>query len=107
MVSDEMNKNKLAKGGQENLAGTSSLYEQVREILDSARARVARSVNFEMVRAYWLVGQAIVEHEQQGKERADYGEQLVESLAARLKAEGLKCFQSRNLWRMREFYLKF
>ncbi len=90
-----------------SLETASTLYEQVREILDAARARVARSVNTEMVRAYWLVGKAIVEHEQQGKERADYGKQLVESLAARLKAERLKGFQARNLWRMRDFYLKF
>jgi hypothetical protein len=45
------------------LENASTLYEQVREILDTARQRVARSVNTEMVRAYWLVGQAIVEHE--------------------------------------------
>ncbi len=83
------------------------LFERVREILDSAKSNVARSVNTEMVRAYWLIGQAIVEDEQQGKERADYGEQIIKSLAARLKAEGLKGFQARNLWRMRDFYLKF
>ncbi len=79
----------------------------MREILDAARTRVARSVNSEMVRAYWHIGQAIVEHEQQGKERAGYGEQLIESLAARLRAEKLKGFGRRNLAWMREFYLKF
>ena len=102
-----MKEDKLAKAEQENLAETSSLYEQVREILDAARTRVARSVNSEMVSAYWQIGQVIVEHEQQGKERASYGEQLIESLAARLKAEGLKGFGRRNLAWMREFYLKF
>ncbi len=97
----------LAKIERARVTKASTLYERVREILDAARRQVARSVNFEMVRAYWLIGQAIVEDEQQGKERADYGEQLMESLAARLKAEGLKGFQTRNLWRMRDFYLKF
>jgi len=106
-VNGEMKEDKLAKAEQENLAETSSLYEQVREILDAARTRVARSVNSEMVSAYWQIGQVIVEHEQQGKERASYGEQLIESLAARLKAEGLKGFGRRNLAWMREFYLKF
>lgn len=90
-----------------DLTETSRLFERVREILDSAKSNVARSVNTEMVKAYWLIGQAIVEDEQQGKERADYGEQIVKSLAARLKVAGLKGFQARNLWRMRDFYLKF
>lgn len=63
------------------------LYERVRAILDEGRARVARSVNSEMVRAYWLIGEAIVQHEQQGQERADYGARLIESLAERLRAD--------------------
>lgn len=84
-----------------------NLYEKVRGILDAARVRVARSVNSEMVNAYWHIGQAIVEVEQKGKERADYGEGLIKSLAKRLTDEGLKGFQARNLWRMRDFYLKF
>lgn len=103
----QVGENALTETAGGDLAETSRLFERVREILDAARSTVARSVNTEMVRAYWLVGQAIVEHEQQGKERAGYGEQLVESLAARLKAERLKGFQARNLWRMRDFYLKF
>jgi predicted nuclease of restriction endonuclease-like (RecB) superfamily len=102
-----MKEDKLVKAGQENLAETSNLYEQVREILDAARTRVARSVSSEMVRAYWHIGQAIVEHEQQGEERAGYGEQIIQSLAARLKAEGLKGFGRNNLWYMRQFYLTF
>ena len=83
------------------------LFQKVREILEAARHRVARSVNSEMVQAYWHIGQAIVEHEQHGKMRADYGEGLIKSLAKRLTDEGLKGFQTRNLWRMRDFYLKF
>jgi predicted nuclease of restriction endonuclease-like (RecB) superfamily len=102
-----MNENKLIKGSQENLAETSRLFERVREILNAARSNVARSVNTEMVRAYWQIGQAIVEDEQQGEERAGYGEQIIQSLSARLKAEGLKGFGRRNLAWMREFYLKF
>ncbi len=98
---------KLAKSEQTNLAESSRLFERVREILDSARSNVARSVNTEMVRAYWQIGQAIVEDEQQGLTRAGYGEQIIQSLSARLKVEGLKGFGRRNLAWMREFYLKF
>jgi predicted nuclease of restriction endonuclease-like (RecB) superfamily len=85
----------------------SGLYGRVRAILDEARHRVARSVNSEMVRAYWLIGEAIVQQEQAGQERADYGTRLIESLAERLKADNLKGFQARNLWWMREFYLTY
>jgi predicted nuclease of restriction endonuclease-like (RecB) superfamily len=86
---------------------THHLYTQVREILDSARDRMARSVNSEMVRAYWQIGQAIVECEQAGKERADYGTRLIEELSARLKEDGVKGFSRNNLWYMRQFYLAF
>jgi predicted nuclease of restriction endonuclease-like (RecB) superfamily len=84
----------------------SRLYDQVRAILDTARNNAARSVNREMVRTYWAIGQAIVEQEQQGQERAGYGERLIASLATRFRADGLKGFGTRNLWWMREFYLK-
>ena len=86
---------------------TTALYRQVCEILEAARGRAARSVNSEMVRAYWQIGHAIVEGEQAGKERADYGTRLVESLAAQMKAERVKGFSKNNLWYMRQFYLAF
>ena len=83
------------------------LYARLREILDEGRSRVARSVNSEMVRAYWKIGEAIVEQEQRGKERADYGSQLIEGLAARCKADKLKGFGKNNLYYMRQFYQAF
>jgi hypothetical protein len=84
-----------------------SLYTEVRAILDEARGRTARLVNVEMVRAYRLVGQAIVSPEQRGKGRADYGERLIELLAERLTEEFGKGFTSTNLQYMRQFYLTF
>jgi predicted nuclease of restriction endonuclease-like (RecB) superfamily len=95
------------KAGTEVPVETTNLYKRVREILDEARQNVARSVNSEMVKAYWLIGQAIVEHEQRGQERANYGEKLIESLSERLRAEGLKGFSRNNLWYMRQFYQTF
>lgn len=83
------------------------LYEQVRQILDAAKSRAARSINSEMVAAYWHIGQAIVEREQAGEARAGYGERLIEILSVQMKAERLKGFGRRNLAWMREFYLKF
>lgn len=97
-----------AKAEKPNLIGDfASLYAKVREILADARARSFRAVNAEMVRAYWLIGQAIVEQEQKGKRRANYGERIIESLSERLTAEFGKGFQPLILWRMRQFYLTF
>ena len=83
------------------------LYARLREILDEGRSRVARSVNSEMVRAYWKIGEAIVQQEQRGKERADYGAGLILALAARCKADNLKGFTISNLKYMRQFYQAF
>jgi hypothetical protein len=60
------------------------LYERISAILEEARSRVARSINTAMVQAYWLIGREVVEVEQEGAERAAYGEQLLEGLAQRL-----------------------
>ena len=94
----------IVRGQANNCLDDHKLYEKVRSILDEARQRAARNVNTEMVRAYWLIGQAIVEHEQKGKHRAGYGEQLIESLSQRLTAEVGRGFQARSLWWMRDFY---
>ena len=67
--------------------GCHILYRQVREIIEQARATAARSVNTEMVRAYWLVGREVVEEEQEGSARAGYGDELIDQLSARLRAE--------------------
>ena len=85
----------------------SSLYTEVRAILDEVRGRTARLVKVEMVRAYRLVGQAIISYEQRGKGRAGYGERLTELLAERLTEEFGKGFTATNLKYMRQFYLTF
>ncbi len=86
---------------------TDVLYERIAAILDEARSRVARTVNTAMVHAYWLIGREIVEVEQEGKERAGYGEQLMEGLARRLSKRFGKGFSVRSLRRVRQFYLTF
>ena len=63
------------------------LYDSVREILASARKRAFSAVNFAMVESYWLIGQQIVEHEQHGEARADYGKGLLKELAAKLTTD--------------------
>ena len=83
------------------------LYERIASILEEARSRVARTVNTAMVQAYWLIGREIVEIEQQGAERAGYGEGLMKGVAARLSTTFGKGFSLASLKRMKQFYLAF
>ncbi len=64
-------------------------------ILDRARASVVRSVNGEMIIAYWLIGREIVEALQGGEGRAEYGENIIDDLSARLTEAFGKGFRSR------------
>jgi predicted nuclease of restriction endonuclease-like (RecB) superfamily len=84
-----------------------ALYHRIREILESARAGVARSVNTAQVVAYWLIGREIIEAEQQGHHRAGYGERLLESLAERLSKEYGAGYSARNLRFIRQFHIEY
>lgn len=83
------------------------LYQRVAQIIETTRGRVARTVNTAMVHAYWLIGREIVEVEQQGKERAEYGEQVVRALASRLSKRYGRGFSYPSVKRMKQFYLTF
>lgn len=82
-------------------------YATVADVLQKARSKSYRAVNFIMVEAYWNVGRMIVEEEQQGKERAGYGEALVRVLSDRLTIDFGKGFGLSNLFAFRQFYLAF
>ena len=84
-----------------------ALFARLIEIIETARHRVARSINTAMVQAYWHVGCEIVEVEQGGAERAAYGEGLMKRMAARLSAQFGKGFSLASLKRMKQFYLAF
>lgn len=84
-----------------------SIYNRVREILEAARSRAYRAVNFAMVQAYWHIGRVIVEEEQKGKAKAGYGEYLLKNLSQRLTKDFGKGFDPSNLRYMRLFYLTF
>jgi len=60
---------------------TLGLYQQIRDVLTQARARAWQAVNFEMVACYWEIGRLIVEEEQRGAARADYGKRLIRDLS--------------------------
>ncbi|MFH0800083.1 MAG: PDDEXK nuclease domain-containing protein [Pseudomonadota bacterium] len=84
-----------------------SLFERVVAILERARANVVRAVNSNMVVAYWLIGQEIVQELQLGEERAEYGKRIVTTLSTRLTQRYGKGFSTTNLWYFRQFYLTF
>ena len=85
----------------------SSFFEDVRAILAEARTKAYASVNFFMVDAYWRIGGRIVQEQQQGKERAEYGSFLIKELAERLTTEFGKGFDEREVRKIRQFYLMF
>lgn len=82
-----------------------AILGEISEVIAAARRTAARSVNSVMTAAYWLIGRRIVESEQKGEVRAEYGEKLIERLAADLSARYGKGFSVRNVWQMRAFYL--
>lgn len=83
------------------------LFGRVREILEAARAGVARTVNTTQVAANWLIGREIVEEEQRGQRRAGYGAKLLAELSARLNTAFGRGYSVDNLEAFRQFYLDY
>jgi hypothetical protein len=83
------------------------LVQKVVSILEEAQANVVRTVNHQMVIAYWLIGHEIVGALQAGKGRADYGDRLIEELAAHLAGRFKRGFSATNLRHFRAFYLAY
>ena len=80
---------------------------QLKQIITAARQKAYSAVNFAMVEAYWQIGKRIVEEEQNGHERAAYGEKILKFLSTELTKEFGKGFGTRNLWDFKKFYLTF
>lgn len=76
-------------------------------LLHSARQQMVRNVNFIMVQTYFEIGRMIIEEEQNGKERADYGKSLLKELSKVLTKEFGKGFSITNIQQMRNFYLVY
>ena len=86
---------------------SADLYHEIRRIVQSAKNKVYTAVNTAMVEAYWLIGKRIVEEEQQGEERAQYGQELIKKLSIELNTEFGKGSSVVNLKNFRRFYLTF
>ncbi|MFH0919496.1 MAG: PDDEXK nuclease domain-containing protein [Fibrobacterota bacterium] len=85
----------------------SSLYAEIRIIIEQARHTAYKAVNFTMVHAYWNIGRVIVEEEQKGKQKAGYGEKLLQTLSIRLTSEYGEGYAYSCLKNYRQFYQTF
>ena len=83
------------------------LVQSIGETIEEARNRAVKAVNIELLRANWEIGKFIVEFEQNGNEKADYGSSLLEKLAKDLRERFGKGFSKSNVYLMRLFYIKF
>lgn len=84
-----------------------SIVTEIKNILETARDNVAKSVNNELLLAYWNIGKIVVEYEQAGSKNAEYGKQLLKMLSKELTKELGKGFSVSNLQYMRRFYLEY
>jgi predicted nuclease of restriction endonuclease-like (RecB) superfamily len=81
-----------------------NLYNKIAGLLQMARQSIVRTIDHTMVYTYFEIGRMIVENEQQGKERAEYGKQIIKGLSQRLRKKFGKGFSVDNLENMRRFY---
>ena len=84
-----------------------NIFDDARKIVETARREAYAAINQTMVSAYWQLGKRIVEEEQNGKNRAEYGKQLLKQLSQSLTEEFGKGFSVQNLYGFRQFYLTF
>lgn len=81
--------------------------DDIKELVAQGRRQAYAAVNQAMVNTYWEIGKRIVEEEQQGQARAEYGKQLLKELSSALTEEFGKGFSVQNLYSFRQFYLTF
>ncbi|MDR3137575.1 MAG: PDDEXK nuclease domain-containing protein, partial [Tannerellaceae bacterium] len=84
-----------------------TFFVEIGELLQKAQSTAYHAVNTMMVNTYWHIGKRIVEQEQQGQNRANYGEYLITKLSRYLSGTFGKGFSEANLWNIRQFYLVF
>ena len=86
---------------------SNNYINEIKKILKNARQKAYTAVNSAMVEAYWEIGRRIVEEEQNGKERAEYGKEILQNLSKELTEEFGKGYSYRTLREIRQFYLMF
>ena len=86
---------------------SNNYINEIKKILKNARQKAYTAINSAMVEAYWEIGRRIVEEEQNGKERAEYGKEILQNLSKELTEEFGKGYSYRTLREIRQFYLMF
>ena len=83
------------------------IYKEIHELLSKARQNIISNINSTMTKTYFLIGKRIVEEEQNGNKRAEYGKNLIKILSEKLTKEFGKGFSETNLEQMRKFYVRY
>lgn len=99
-----MNKSTIANN---EVSLSSNFIQEIKQLVARSRQEAYAAVNQAMVNAYWQIGRRIVEEEQGGAERANYGKQILKQLSVALTEEFGKGFSVQNLYYFRQFYLTF
>lgn len=94
-------------GNDLSMENYKTLVENIGSLLSESKKQVVQTVNNVLVKTYWEIGRYIVEFEQNGKERAEYGDELLVTLSKDLTLAYGKGFSKSNLFHIRQFYLKF
>lgn len=84
-----------------------SVYENIKKLIQSSKNDSYRSVNSIMIKTYWNIGKVIVDEEQKGQHRAEYGKRLIKNLSEKLTIDFGNNFSERNLRNIRFFYINF
>lgn len=92
---------------ENNMVPYEDIYSEIKETLLLSRNHAYAAVNFAMVQAYWQIGKIIVENEQNGNLRAEYGKAVLQEVSEKLQQEFGNGFSVRNLQQMRKFYVTF
>lgn len=100
-------KKKLKDVEDEIIQTEDALFENIAKLIENSRKQVAKAVNTAMVYTYYGVGQYIVEYEQNGKNRADYGKETLKNLSARLTDVYGKGWSVETLTKCRKFYVVY
>lgn len=89
------------------MKNSEDFFEKITDLLKNARKKAVYSINQTMVYTYFEIGKIIIEEEQKGQKRAEYGKQIIKELSQKLIKEFGKGFSQRNLEQMRQFYLAY
>ena len=89
------------------MSAITTLYDDIRAIIINTRNTIYKAVNTGILEANWKIGRRIVEEEQAGASRAEYGQRVINDLAEKLSVEFGRGFDARELRRYRQFYLLF